>query len=97
MENNYKFEVGQKVIYRGLVGVIEDRCTYTNGSFGYSLVAELDSEMTCTAKEEECEMYVDQEIDQEENMMRAQMESRRIMGMVDGITDKYIGDCSFNY
>ena len=92
---NFKFEIGQKVIYEGLIGIIESRAIYPSGIAHYGLVAELDSEMTCTAAEGECELLDNQEIDQSEAMSEAKASSNRIMGMVDSITDKYIGDCSF--
>lgn len=90
------FKVGDNVIYEGMIGIVED----INPVFSYEywlldLVSELDPEMTCTAVESECVLYTDQDIDQCEAYSDAKFNSARVLHMVDGITDKYIGDGSF--
>lgn len=89
----HKFEIGQRVIYEGLIAVIESKDTYyADGRPCYGLVAEEDEELTCTADEEKCELYIDQEIDQNEALFMANLESKRIQNMVGGLTDKYFRD-----
>ena len=88
----HKFEVGQKVIYEGLIGIIESRSTYVNGKPCYGLIAEENEELSCTADEERCELYIGQEIDQGEALFTADMSSMAIRGTVGKITDKYFRD-----
>ena len=89
----YKFEVGDKVIYDGLVATIEDRSTYAvSNKPCYGLVADEDNEMTCTAGEDECEPYDGKEFDQSDRINQAKFESAVISHRVDRITDKYYRD-----
>ena len=88
----HKFEIGQKVIYKGLIGIIESKSNYVNGKPCYGLVAEENEELSCTADEEECELYTDQEINQSEALFAADMSSIAIMGTVGKLTDKYFRD-----
>ena len=94
MEAKHKFEIGQKVIYDGLIGIIESRSTYVDDTFCYGLIAQEDNEMSCTAPERECELYIDQEIDQREALLQAKASSIAIQGTVGNITDKYFRDGS---
>lgn len=88
----HKFQVGQKVIYEGLIGIIESKSNYVNGKPCYRLVAEENEELSCTADEEKCQLYVDQEIDQSEALFAAEMSSIAIRGMVGNLTDKHFRD-----
>ena len=88
----HKFEVGQKVIYEGLIAIIESKSNYVNGKPCYDLVAEENEELSCTADEEKCELYIDQEIDQSEALFVADMSSIAIRRAVGNITDKHFRD-----
>lgn len=88
----HKFEVGQKVIYEGLIAIIESKSNYVNGKPCYGLVAEENEELSCTADEEKCELYIDQEIDQREALFAADMSSIAIRVTVGNITDKHFRD-----
>lgn len=92
MEITYKFEIGQRVIYEGLIGIIESRSTYCNGTNCYGLISEEDTELSCTADEEKCTLYTDQEINQKESLLSAHANAIAIMGAVGKITDKYFRD-----
>ena len=92
METKYKYEIGQKVIYEGLIAIIESKSTYVNGNPCYGLVAEENEELSCTADEAKCELYIDQEIDQGKALFAADMSSIAIRGTVGKITDKYFRD-----
>ena len=88
----YKFKIGQKVIYEGLIATIESRGTYFNDKPCYGLFAEENEELTCTADEEKCELYTEQEIDQSEALFAANMSSIAIRGTVENLTDKHFRD-----
>jgi hypothetical protein len=88
----HKFEVGQRVIYEGLIAIIEKRWNTTDGKPFYSLVAEENKELSCSAQEEKCELYIDQEIDQSEALFAADMAGLAIMGTVGKLADKYFRD-----
>ena len=92
MATKYKFEVGQKVIYDGVVGIIESRSVYLNGKHYYGLIAEADEQMSCTADEDKCELFAGQEIDQREALLRAYINSAAIQETVSQITDKHFRD-----
>lgn len=87
-----KFKVGQRVVYEGLVGIVESIIKYTDNSIGYSLYAEEDNEMTCTAHEDKCEVYTSQELDQLEALQDIKNNEAIVLHSVDSITDKYIRD-----
>ena len=88
----YKFEVGQKVIYEGLIATIESKSNYVNGKPCYGLVAEENEELSCTADEEKCELYTNQEINQSEALFAADMSSSAIRGTFGNLTDKHFRD-----
>lgn len=90
----HKFKIGDKVIYDGLVATVEGLTETAIGALPMlELVSTEDSEMTCTAMEDECESYNEDElIDQEERLRIARRESYLIARKVDGITDKYYRD-----
>lgn len=95
-ELQYKFNIGDKVIYQGLIATIETRDTYAiSGLPCYSIVSDLDKELTCTAPETECEAYDGQDVDQLPALAEAAYSSQRIAAIADSVTDKHIGDCSF--
>ena len=88
----FKFEENQKVIYNGLIATIESRSTYANGRNYYALIADEDEELTCTASESECELYVSQEINQSEALNAANANSDILQRTVGNITDKHFRD-----
>lgn len=92
MEKKHKFEIGQKVIYEGLIGIVESQSTYVDGRPSYGLIAEEDSEMSCTADEDKCELYTDQDIDQTDAISEARFNSSSIQRLVGNIADKYFRD-----
>ena len=86
----HKFNIGQKVVYDGLLAEVESQSNYTDGRNCYGLVCLEDSELTCTADEDKCDIYDEaEELDQSKALSEAHDSSRRIAGMVDRITDKY--------
>ncbi len=88
----YKFKEGDRLLYDGIIGVVESKST--NGVFNsYGLVSEINEELTCTAKESECELVLDDtEIDQSEGIAMANLSSQRISNIGDSLTDKYFRD-----
>ncbi|MGI9582606.1 hypothetical protein ACR1PO_15530 [Chryseobacterium sp. RRHN12] len=80
--DNHKYKEGQKVIYRGIIGEIEGLSKSVYGTLLYDLVSIEDSELTCSADEEECELYEDQEFDQREGLTEAYLASERIRNTV---------------
>lgn len=90
-----KFKEGDLIIYQGLVGRV-DRVTETvYGVPTLELISIKDEELTCTAREVECEPCDDPEsIEQGDALYLAHLESAAIARRVDSVTDKYIGDCS---
>ncbi len=92
----HKYEIGDKVVYDGLVAEIESKDTYAgSGKPCYGLVAVEDEEMTCTAGEDKCEPYDGEPIDQSERLDQARFESSVIAQRVDMVTDKYSRDGNF--
>ena len=92
-----KFNVGDRVIYDGLVGIVKSVC-FNGAYYNYGLVAELEPEAETDAPEDECSLATqesEEELDQEERLRERKSEGREIARMVDSISDKYIGDCSF--
>lgn len=84
------FKIGDKVIYKGLIGVVEDIQPVFNYKYWLlDLVSEIDPEMSCTAQDSECELYEGQEIDQHDAYGAAKFESDLTMRVVDKLTDKY--------
>jgi len=92
IKNEHKFEVGQRVIYEGLIAIIESKGNYVNGKPCYWLVSEENEDLSCTADEEKCELYIDQEIDQREALFAADMSYIAILNTVGNITDKHFRD-----
>lgn len=74
----HKFKVGQKVVYDGLIATIESLGIYFDGELNYSIISEENSELTCTAREEKCELYNGEELDQTERLFQADSDSLRI-------------------
>ena len=82
----YKFEVGQKVVYGGILAIIDSRSVYaSSGKPCYGLVAYGDSELTCTAGESGCELYEGQDIDETVPIKDAYLESERIRNIVKSV------------
>lgn len=92
IEPERKYKVGDGVIYQGLVGIIEGLNETVYGVPTLNLVAALNPEMTCTAREVECHPWEGQEVDQNEGLKEAALASERIKNMINGITDKYYRD-----
>lgn len=91
-----KFKVGDLVLYQGLVGRVDQLSETVYGVPTLALISIKDEELTCTAREVECEPCDDPDnIDQNGAIYMAHLESEAIMRRVDRVTDKYIGDCSF--
>lgn len=89
----HKFNIGDKVVYQGIIGVIENQSEYMDGRPSYGLVACEDSEMSCTADESICEPYNDgDEVDQDQALRDARFNSFKVMSLVDSVTDKYFRD-----
>lgn len=89
----HKYEIGDKVVYDGLIATVEGKSTYAiSNKPCYSLVAVEDEEMTCTAGEDECEPYNGEPFDQSERLDQARFESSMIAHRVDRLTDKYFRD-----
>jgi len=95
MKTSYK--VGDKCVFDGLVATIEgvDHVAGHPERILLSLVADEDKEMTCTVTVDEVTPYTYEKIDQSERLKQARHDSDMIAARVDGLTDKYIGDCSF--
>lgn len=89
---NFKFKEGDRVLYDGIVGIVEGM--WHNGEFNsYDLVSEEDIDLTTTAKERECTLVSeDEEIDTSEAMRDIRARNRGIQNMVGGLTDKYFRD-----
>lgn len=91
-----KFKVGDQVVYRNLVANI-DRISPV---FSYEywllcLTSVEDEEMTCTAKESDCEIYAEITFDPELSeiaLTDARFESKRLQRLGESLTDKYFRD-----
>ncbi len=89
----HRYSIGQKVVYEGLIAVIEDRSEYVDGNPCYSLVAVSDKELSCTADERKCEPYNEgDEVDEYPALQEAKNASALITKMGDCLTDKYFRD-----
>lgn len=91
-----KFKVGDKVVYDGLLAIIDRISPVYNYAFWLlSLTSVEDEEMTCTAKESECRLYDEPTFDtklQRRKLSEARYESHRIMMIGESLTDKYFRD-----
>lgn len=81
----HKYKIGQQVIYRGLIADIEGLGESIYGTIQYHLVAIKNDQLTCTADEKECELYTDQEIDQQPALKFAELENQRILGIIKSV------------
>lgn len=89
----YRFEIGERVYYDGLVAKVESRSNVAGTNIPlYSLVAEEDEELTCSAIEDNIEKYNGEEVDQEAALSQARLSSALIAYEVNGLTDKYLRD-----
>lgn len=88
----YIFNIGERVIYDGLIAIIEDVGIDTNGNATYNLIAEKDDELTCTAKECNIEKYQNQDIDQDVTLEDAYFYSNAIANLGNNLTDKNFRD-----
>ena len=88
----HKFDVGDRVLYKGLVATVEGKSNFMDNHPCYALVAEIDPELTCTAAERDCEAYTDQDIGQLAAVHDANLASLSIQNRVGNITDKYFRD-----
>lgn len=77
-----KYKIGDRVVYDGLIGVVESISEYPGDRVGYNLVAEENKELSTSAMEDEVELYVDQELDQDKRLLEAELDSKRIQNMV---------------
>lgn len=82
---NHKYKIGEKVTYKGLIAEIEGVGESVFGTIQYNLVSCENTELTCTADEEECEIYTDQEIDQQPALNNAELENQRILGIIKSV------------
>jgi len=89
----YKFKKGDRVLYQGLIGIVIGRWKSTDKKNSYDLISEENEELTCSARESECELVLqDDEIDQSEALVMASLASKRITNMVGGLTDSHFRD-----
>lgn len=88
---NHKFKVGDKVFYQGIVGIVQELTATTYGVPTVALVSEVNSDLSCTAREVECE-EVPEDVDQMEGLSNAYYGTERITKLVGGVTDKYLRD-----
>lgn len=91
-----KFKVGDQVIYRNLVANVDRISPVWNFKFWLlSLTSVEDEEMTCTAKESDCEIYAEINFDTDasnEALLTARLESKRVQNIAGNLTDKYFRD-----
>lgn len=94
METAYKYNIGDRVVCDGLIGIVESRNIHVSGENGYGLVSEEDEEITCTAMESKIDLCTEDEIDQSEALSSARLNSERIRNTIGRMTDKYFRDGS---
>lgn len=87
-----KFKVGDEVIYQGLVAKVDVLTQTVYGVLTVGLIAKADPELTCTAREVDCELYDGQEYDENEYLLDVIAHQNRVMRTVDGLTDKNFRD-----
>jgi hypothetical protein len=88
-----KYQIGDKVVYDGLVGIVESISESASSNLPMvSLVSEVDSEISCTAMESECQPYDGRVIDQQEALNEAYNAGFHIRNMGGRLTDKYFRD-----
>ncbi len=85
-----KYRVGDEVIYQGLIATVDTVSETFAGELTVGLIAKSDPELTCTAKEADCEPYDGEEYDEDFSPIRAN--NLRIANMVDRLTDKHFRD-----
>lgn len=88
-----KYNVGDKVIYLDMGAEIDSVSHVANHPelILYSLTSLDDSDLTCSALENEGEEYFD-EHDNTEALQKAHSESEIIRSTIDSLTDKYYSD-----
>lgn len=90
---SHEFKIGDKVIYKGLIGRVEELTESAAGRLPMlSLISESDPELSCSAMESECELYDGQEVDEGRSLLEAQLSSARIKNIAENLTDKYFRD-----
>jgi len=87
-----QFKKGDKVICQGLIGEVYDLSETCYGVPTLNLVSIEDEELTCTARECDCELYEGQDVDQSEALSDAYLSSMAIRNMGESLTDKYFRD-----
>ena len=92
VKGSFFFQIGEKVIYDGLIATIEGRWLSTNNTPQYDLVSDIDNELTCSAPEAKCEPFHNQEIDESPALSLAYLESKRIQNLGESLTDKNFRD-----
>lgn len=91
--SKHKFNIGDKVVYDGLIATVESQSTYAiSGDPCYGLVSDENLELSCTGDEKLCERYDGETFDQSGRLETASLESDLIAMKVDNITDKYFRD-----
>ncbi len=89
----YKYEIGDTVVYEGIIGCIERRSTYAiSGKPCYGLVSVADPELSCTAAEADCSPYNGEDVDEKPALNAAHASGIAIQSTVDRLTDKYYRD-----
>ena len=91
-----KFKAGDTVVYRGLAATVDSISpVYSYDYWLLGLISVEDDELTCTAKESECEPYSEDLFDPDaaETILEcARFESSLITLIGDKLTDKYFRD-----
>src|SRR6478609_6912882 len=92
-KNKQEIKVGDRVVYKNVVANVDRISTVFSGEYRLlSLTAIEDEEMTCTAKESECEIYSVLTFDEEaqaDALSDARFESAIIQRQVGNLTDKH--------
>lgn len=90
---HYKFQIGDTVIYDGLLANVDRISKTVYHDITLDLTALENEDLTCTAMADKCEQYTEgEEIDQSEALFEAEMASKRIQNIAGGLTDKYFRD-----
>ena len=91
MSDKRKYKKGDRVLYQGLIGIVQELTETTYGVPTVALMSEENNDLTCTAREIECE-EIPEDLDQTEGLRSAYYGTKRIENMVDGLTDKHFRD-----
>lgn len=87
-----KFKVGDEVIYQDLIGIVEALSETVYGVPTVALVSKANRDLSCTAREVDCDLYDGDDFDETKGLSSAYYGTARIENLVNSVTDKNFRD-----